>query len=125
MGEWCPQVLLKNDGALLPLKPSKTLKIALIGSDASTGTYTAGTGSGGGQDSNVAVTPLAAIQARGMDVVYEPGATAAAAKAAAKAADVAIIFGSAHSGEGRDRTAIPTCQLHPSIRPSNPMTYSF
>ena len=32
------------------------------------------------------------------------GTTVAAAVAAAKAADVAIVFGSAHSGEGKDRT---------------------
>ena len=56
-------VLLKNEGNLLPLKAS--LKIALIGTDASNGTYTAGTGSGGVQDSNVAVTPLAAATLTG------------------------------------------------------------
>ena len=54
--------------------------------------------------SNRLVSPLAAFQARGLDVTYVAGDTVAEAVAAAKAADVAIIFGSAHSGEGHDRT---------------------
>jgi hypothetical protein len=49
------------------------------------------------------VSPLAAFQARGIDVTFEPGETVDAAVTAAKAADVAIIFGSAHSHEGSDR----------------------
>jgi len=50
------------------------------------------------------VSPLEAFTRLGLDVVYEPALTVKAAVAAAKAADVAIIFGSAHSSEGRDRT---------------------
>jgi beta-glucosidase len=92
-------VLLKNDGALLPL--AKTLKLALIGKDA-VQPYTAGTGSGG-VSTNAVVSPFAALQAAGVSVVYEPGATAAAAAAAAATADVAIVFGHAASGEGSDR----------------------
>merc|ERR1719454_1308711 len=39
----------------------------------------------------------------GLHATYEEGNTSSAAVAAAKAADVAIIFGSAHTGEGSDR----------------------
>jgi len=95
-------VLIKNAGGLLPLDATKKLKIVLIGHDA-TSPYVSGQGSGGVPTSNMLVSPLAAFQARGADVTYEPATTVAAAVAAAKAADVAIVFGSAHSGEGHDR----------------------
>ena len=65
---------------------------------------TAGSGSGGVPNSNVAVSPLEAFTNLGFDIVYEPGHSIAAAVAAAASADVAIVFGSAHSGEGSDRT---------------------
>lgn len=65
--------------------------------------YVSGQGSGGVPTSNRLVSPLAAFQARGIDVTFEPGATVDAAVSAAKAADVAIIFGSAHSGEGESK----------------------
>ena len=97
-------VLLKNHGGLLPL--DRTLKIVLIGADATNGSYTAGQGSGGVQDSNAAVSPLAAMQRLGLNVKFEPAATAVAAAKAAAAADVAILFGSAHSGEGSDRSSL-------------------
>lgn len=93
-------VLLKNDGALLPLA-SKTLRLALIGPDAKK-PYTAGTGSGG-VSTNATVSPFDALTAAGVTVTYEEGTTPAAAAAAAAAADVAIVFGHAHSGEGSDR----------------------
>jgi len=51
----------------------------------------------------VAVSPVEAFARLGLDVVYEPAATVHAAVKAASSADVAIIFGSAHSGEGHDR----------------------
>eukprot|EP00051_Salpingoeca_urceolata_P005714 m.76313 g.76313 ORF g.76313 m.76313 type:complete len:680 (+) comp14507_c2_seq1:2997-5036(+) len=92
-------VLLKNEGGLLPL--SKSLKVALIGPDADK-PYTAGQGSGG-VNTNAAVSPYAAWKLAGIDVTYEEGKVVAAAVAAAKAADVAIVFGSAHSSEGHDR----------------------
>ena len=92
-------VLVKNEGALLPL--ARTLKLALIGPDA-TSPYTAGQGSGA-VVTNAAVSPLAALMAAGIAVTYEEGKTPAAAAAAAAAADVAIVFGHASSGEGSDR----------------------
>jgi beta-glucosidase len=95
-------VLLKNRGGLLPLDATDTkVKYVLIGSDANT-PYTAGSGSGGVK-TNDAISPLVAFQQLGLDVTYEEGKDTAAAVAAAKAADVAIVFGSAHTGEGHDR----------------------
>jgi len=55
-------------------------------------------------NSNVAVTPLEAFTNLGFDIVYDPANSTAFAAAAAASADVAIVFGSAHSGEGHDRT---------------------
>lgn len=92
-------VLLKNEGNLLPLSPSK--KFALIGVDASE-PYTGGQGSGG-VVTNAVVSPLTAFTAMGLQVTYTSGVDMNAAVAAAQAADVAIVFGSAHSGEGHDR----------------------
>lgn len=100
-------VLLKNSDKLLPLTKDKKLKIALIGSDASQ-PYTAGSGSGHVSDSNVAVSPMQAFERLGYHVTSSTGCEGgkdhrdAAAKTAA-AADVAIVFVSATSGEGHDR----------------------
>ena len=91
-----------GSGWLLPLSKTAGLKIALIGQDAKK-PYTAGTGSGGVLNSNVASTPYAAFVGLGLDVVYSDATDLANATATAAAADVAIVFGSAHSGEGRDR----------------------
>eukprot|EP00756_Hemistasia_phaeocysticola_P001761 Hpha_TRINITY_DN11228_c0_g1::TRINITY_DN11228_c0_g1_i1::g.167526::m.167526/K05349/bglX; beta-glucosidase len=97
-------VLLKNNGGILPLDLAafKTKKIALIGPDATAGCYTAGSGSGG-VTTNATICPDVAFRALGLDITYEKGSTVDAAVAAAKAADLAIVFGSAHSGEGSDR----------------------
>jgi len=95
-------VLLKNSGDILPLP--KTKKIALIGVDASN-PYTAGQGSGA-VVTNAVVSPYAALQQLGIEVTYEEGTDVTKAVASAKAADVAIVFGSAHSGEGHDRTSL-------------------
>jgi len=115
-------VLLKNDGALLPL--ARGLKIALIGPDA-VKPYTAGQGSGA-VVTNAAVSPFAALTAAGVNVVYEPGATAAAAAAAAAAADVAIVFGHASSGEGSDRESLAlggnTDAIIPAVAAAQPKT---
>ena len=65
---------------------------------------TAGSGSVGVPNSNVAVTPLEAFTNLGFDTVYDPANSTAFAAAAAASADVAIVFGSAHLGEGHDGT---------------------
>lgn len=94
-------VLLKNDGALLPLAQSAGLRVALIGPDA-VSPYTGGQGSGS-VVTNAVVSLFTALTALGVNVTYEPGQTAAAAAAAAAAADVAIVLGHATAGEGHDR----------------------
>ena len=77
------------------------MKLALIGIDAAT-PYTAGQGSGA-VVTNAVVSVLTALQNMGLNVVYEEGRTVGSAAAAAAAADVAIVFGHASSGEGSDR----------------------
>ena len=69
-------VLLKNEpaktgaGHLLPLVPHDGYRVALIGPDAEN-PYTAGSGSGGVLNSNVAVSPLQAFQGLpGLDILY-------------------------------------------------------
>jgi beta-glucosidase len=98
-------ILLKNENNLLPLDMTdKSTKFALIGVDAMT-PYTGGSGSGG-VGTNWHVSPVTAFTERGFNVTYVDGKDTAAAVAAAKAADVAIVFGSAHTGEGHDRTSL-------------------
>merc|ERR1711981_863371 len=46
---------------------------------------------------------MEAIAALGVKVTCDDGSDIAAAASAAKGADVAIVFGSAHTGEGHDR----------------------
>jgi len=94
-------VLLKNQGGLLPLDTRRSYNVALIGLDAVV-PYTGGSGSGSVSNAS-AVSPMTALKARGVDVTYCEGTDVHAAKKAAKAADVAIVFGSAHTGEGHDR----------------------
>jgi len=67
-------VLLKNDGSLLPLPKKKSLKIALIGADASA-PYTAGGGSGHVANSNMAVSPMQAFESLGYEVTSATGCT--------------------------------------------------
>ncbi|HEY3187388.1 MAG TPA: glycoside hydrolase family 3 C-terminal domain-containing protein [Solirubrobacteraceae bacterium] len=102
-------VLLKNDGALLPLdQPGKT--IAVIGSAA--GPVGAHGARGGGGSSGVVgqprtVSPLEGIQqqaaAKGDQVIYADGSSRADAVAAASAADVAVVFAGDSESEGADR----------------------
>lgn len=49
---------------------------------------------------------MAAFQALGLEVSYESGDDLDKAKATAQAADVAFVFGSAHTGEGHDRPSL-------------------
>jgi beta-glucosidase len=109
-------VLLKNRDSVLPLT-SHSKTIAVIGPTASntpTGGVSAGTICAEGRGNAAAcpnpVAPLDAITARaaeaGQTVTYDNGADPAAAAAAAKAADVAVVFGYAKQGEGTDRTTL-------------------
>ena len=123
-------VLLKNaplangsQARLLPLQT--TMKLALIGKGADT-PYTAGGGSGHVPSPPDLVSPLDAFRARGLDVTYNDGSDAGAAAAAAKAADVAIVFGYATSGEGSDRKDLSLEDnidaLVPAVAAANPRT---
>ena len=114
-------VLLKNDGALLPLM-GQARRIAVIGGHADLGVISGGGSSqviplgsksfpkpkgapqwGGGQVYYPSA-PLAAIKARApnAEVTFNDGADPAAAAALAKSADVAVVFATQWSTEGMD-----------------------
>ncbi|WP_419805643.1 beta-glucosidase family protein [Terriglobus sp.] len=118
-------VLLKNEHAVLPLGP-KVRTIALIGGHADVGMI-----SGGGSaqvdppgGNTVAVngrkggfwqahvyfptSPLKALQAKmpGARITYTSGDDPAAAAAAARGADVAIVFGTQWTSEGMDLSSL-------------------
>jgi beta-glucosidase len=117
-------VLLKNDGAVLPLTGTGK-SIAVIGQPA--GPDGAPMVYGGGGSSHIpeagfypnVVSPLQGIQQRaladGDKVVYADGTVMADAVAAASAADVAIVFANDAEGEGTDRSDLRlqggTCAL--------------
>lgn len=115
-------VLLKNEKAALPLNAARLRTIAVIGSHSDVGMISGG-GSAqvdpiGGNAIKPAGTgtthwleeiwfpssPLKAIQARAPQakVTYDPGTDPAAAAAAAKGADVAIVFAYCWESEGMD-----------------------
>lgn len=96
-------VLLKNDGALLPL--SGVHSIAVIGAAADAKPKAEGGGSSGVVAPYV-VTPLQGIQKRagGVDVSYADGSSMQAAAATAQKAQVAIVFVNTDETEGDDRS---------------------
>jgi beta-glucosidase len=112
-------VLLKNQGGILPLTGHGT-RIAVIGPTASNTptngvsaqTVCSARGFFGGTavDCSNPVAPLDAVTARaasnGDTVTFSNGSDPAAAAAAARAADVAIVFGYYTEGEGTDRPNI-------------------
>ena len=121
-------VLLKNAGSVLPLAgPGR--RIALIGAPASpSGATLAEQGYGSGHVPEpgfppAVVSPLQAITARAAaagDVVsYADGSVTADAVAAAKAADVAVVFVSDVSSEGFDRP-----DLNPRAGTCDPVSQS-
>lgn len=118
-------VLLKNEG-VLPLDESKIKKIALIGVDAK-GVYTGGQGSGA-VNTNAVVSPMTALgDILGTEnIIYDEGKTIESAVAAAKSADVAIVFGSAQAGEGHDRQTLSlghnTDEIIPSVAAAQSQT---
>jgi beta-glucosidase len=98
--------LLRNESGTLPLDASKLRSIAVIGQPATT--FTTGGGSGNVTPFSF-VSPLDAIRARagrGVTVTYNDGSDAAAATAAAKAADVAIVVAGDRQSEGADRACL-------------------
>lgn len=98
-------VLLKNDGGLLPLPHGK--KIAILGLADANNALTHAGGSGEVTPSFTA-TPLSSMKSayQGGSITYLDGTDVAACAAAAKAADVAIVFAGTLSGEGSDRQSL-------------------
>jgi beta-glucosidase len=97
--------LLRNDG-VLPLEPGRFKSIAVIGSPADA--FTTGGGSAAVTPFSY-TTPRQAIAARagpGVHVTYDDGSDPSAAAAAAKAADVAIVFAADYETEGADRQCL-------------------
>lgn len=98
-------VLLKNDGAVLPLEPASTRRVAVLGVAAHDDPIVTGSGSGRVLPAHV-VTGLQGIQ----EVVEQSGgqveyfaSLSAAALAATSTADAAVVFVGTSSGEGSDR----------------------
>src|SRR4051794_3544733 len=98
--------LLRNQHGQLPLDASGLKRIALIGSDAQT--FKNRGGSAGITPFSI-TTPREAITQRagpGVQVTYDDGSDTDVAVADAKAADVAIVFASDSSIEGKDKTCL-------------------
>jgi beta-glucosidase len=124
-------VLLKNQGAILPLT-THGKRIAVIGPGA--GPQGAAEFYNGGGSSHIpetgvksgVVSPLAGIQQRaisnGDTVLYADGSNAAQAQATAAAADVAVVFVGAEDSESVDRSTMGLssgfCSLAGSCTPS-------
>jgi len=139
-------VLLKNDRGVLPINPAVVHTIAVIGAHADAGMI-----SGGGSaqvDPPVGnailppgqgatrwqeqiwfpTPPLKAIEARapGAKITFDPGTDPAAAAAAAKGADVAVVFAYEWESEGMDlpSLSLPLKQddLIAAVAAANPHT---
>ena len=115
-------VLLKNERGALPLNPAKLKSIAVIGSHSDVGMISGGGSAqvdpiGGNaimppgkgathwlEEIWFPTSPLKAIQARApkAEVKYDPGTDPAAAAAAAKGADVAVVFAYQWASEDMD-----------------------
>ncbi len=97
--------LLKNDGGLLPLDAGTLKKVAVIG--VTSDLFVTGGGSGNVSPFAFA-SPLRALRERlGNDrVVYDDGKDLTSAVAAARAADVAIVFAGDYYSEGADRQCL-------------------
>jgi beta-glucosidase len=121
-------VLLKNDGALLPLDPNQVRSIAVIGHGAGKAARTGGGGSASVNPSAL-VTPLDGISSRAgaaTKVVYDNGDNATTAAASARSADVAIVVASLAESEGSDLANIELPsgqnQLIGAVAKANPKT---
>ncbi len=109
--------LLRNQGGTLPLDTGRVKRIALIGADADTFKNRGGSA---GITPFAVTTPREGIVRRagpGVQVTYDPGTDHAAAATAAKAADVAVVFVSDSSIEGKDKTCLNlTCPTDASVQ---------
>jgi beta-glucosidase len=116
-------VLLKNQGAVLPIDPMKVRSIAVIGAHSDVGMISGGGSAQVDPPGGNAIlppgkglvthwqehiwfptSPLKAIEARAPEakVTYDPGTDPAAAAEAAKGKDVAIVFAYVWESEGMD-----------------------
>jgi len=120
-------VLLKNNGNTLPLDARAIRSIAVIGS------YAGAAMTGGGGSSQVrplyTVTPVDGLKrhlAANVIVTYNNGTNVAAAAAAAKSADVALVMVGDKDSEGHDRRnlSLPNNQdaLVSAVAAANPRT---
>ena len=119
-------VLLKNDGAVLPLSATKLKSIALIGP------FAVKAMTGGGGSSHVvplyAVDPLNGLRSRvgeKVTVNLNDGSDIPQAVSAARAADVAIVMVGDNEREGRDHLISldgKQDQLVPAVAAANPHT---
>ena len=139
-------VLLQNNNHVLPLAPSKLRRIVLIGAHADVGTLSGG-GSAqvdapggnaldhkpGGSPWNHEIyfpsVPLKAVKEMaqaGTEVTFNAGTDAASAAAAAKGADVVLVFADQWMSEGMDRAtlALPHGQdaVIEAVAAANPKT---
>jgi beta-glucosidase len=99
-------VLLRNQGATLPLDAAKLKSIAVIGGPGDR--YQNGGGSSAVKPLRL-TTPLDGIMqraGRGVDVRYDPADDIPGAAAAAHSADVAIVFAADSATEGIDRSCL-------------------
>ena len=139
-------VLLKDEGAILPLTPSRDHKIAIIGGHADVGMISGGGSAqvdppGGnalmpeGQRAThwqdhvwFPTSPLKALQAQipSSTITFNDGQDLASAKAAAQSADVAVVFAYQWISEGIDlpRLSLPDQQdrLIEAVASANPHT---
>jgi beta-glucosidase len=119
-------VLLKNDGALLPLHADKLHTIALIGPAA----MMAKTGGGGSSQVKALyeVAPLEGLQSKigaTVTVTLDDGSNAAKAVALAKGADLAIVMVGDKEAEGHDHSIAlddATNALVEAVAAANPKT---
>ena len=104
-------VLLKNDDHILPLP--KGAKVAVLGSFAKTPRYQ---GAGSSRINPIELdSPLEKLQMAGYDTVYADESDPAAAAAAAKQADYAVVFAGlpdAWESEGYDRDTMAMPESH-------------
>jgi beta-glucosidase len=101
-------VLLQNTGHILPLSTATTTSIAVIGPDGTTDPQTAGGGSAAVRPPYV-ISPLTGIADRAgsaATVTSYSGTDPTQAAAAARSAQVAIVFASYSESEGSDLTNI-------------------
>jgi beta-glucosidase len=136
-------VLLKNVGGQLPLSAAAVKSIAVIGSHADVGVPSGGgsaqvnppggsavaaPAAGPGGPTYYPSSPLKAVRAKAVraKVEYNDGADVAAAAALAKASEIAIVFCSQPTSEGRDvaSLALPGNQnaLVSAVAAANPHT---